>query len=880
MSLEEYRRKRHFGRTREPEPGKPLPAGKRAIFVVQLHHASRRHYDFRLQVGDALKSWAVPKGPSFDPKVKRLAAQVEDHPVAYAKFEGMIPEGEYGAGHVALFDRGVWSTPDDVEEQLAKGHLRFELFGERLKGGWHLVRTKRPARQPEWLLFKEDDAYAGDLEADDMLAEIPAPPPATRSAKKTAAAKQASKPAAAKKAAKAAKSARKSRPIDWAAKAAALPGARRAALADKPFAPQLARLRSHPPTGEQWLHELKWDGYRLLATMIDGRARLWSRNAIEWTQKLPEVIAAIEALGANSAALDGELIAGSGDQSAFGLLQATLSGEQNAPLTFVLFDLIHLDGIAIDRAPLLARKELLQELLGAPKRPLGYSSHVVGDGEAAFAMATERAFEGIISKRIDQAYRGGRGDDWAKVKRLDSDEFAVVGYTAPKGARTGFGSLLLARPDPEHGWKYAGRVGSGFSDEQLRDLTKRIGKAGNPKPTVHVAATDTDLRTARWFAPRFVVEVYVRGAGNQGLLRQPSLKAIRFDKEPTDLKDSDRGPAKKSAAAPRAGKAASKKAAKKVPAKKAAAKAARKPPDDESQLSSGYRITSPERVVYPDAGITKQQVFDYYLSVADRLLVEIAGRPVSIVRCPDGAANACFFQKHHTAGIQNVGSARLKEESGKQANYLVVEDVDGLMSLVQFNALEFHPWGAKAKTPDKADRIVFDLDPGPDVAWSAVKKAALHVRDLLEQLDLRSFLRTSGGKGLHVVAPLRPGCSWTLMKKFARGFAEAMAASEPERYVSVATKSLRPGRIFIDYLRNGRGATSVASYSLRARPGAPVAVPLAWSELARLRGGNAFDLHSVPRRLARLKEDPWADIDAVKQELSRWSDVAPARKKR
>jgi bifunctional non-homologous end joining protein LigD len=807
----------------------------------------------------------------------------------------MIPEGEYGGGHVALFDNGVWSTQGDPEAQLAKGHLRFELFGQRLKGGWHLVRTQRSrsARQPEWLLFKEADAFAAtDLEADDLLAGVTPPPLDSKGAKQMPAKQLAVAAKALKAKATPAPVRARRKAVDWAARAATLPGARKARLADRAFAPQLARLRSNAPAGDQWLHEIKWDGYRILVTVVKGKARAWSRNAIEWTAKLPEVMRAIEGLGLQEAAFDGELIAGHGDQTSFGLLQSTLSGERNAPLSYVVFDLLHLDGVSIARAPLLARKQLLAALLGTPPRPLAYSSHVVGGGEAAFAMASEKAYEGIISKRIDQPYAEGRGDDWVKVKRLDSDEFAVVGVTPPKGSRTGLGSLLLARPDAQHGWAYAGRVGSGFTDEQLRDLAKRLGKDGSARPTVHVAATDTDLRAARWFEPRFVVEVFTRGTGNQGLLRQPSLKAIRFDKDPNDLNDSDRRPAKKTVARTSVVKeAAPRKTAKSAPAAKKQAKpaaprktSAQAPPAKKTGAkkaaggdgtAGGYRISSPERVVFADAGITKQQVADYYLGVADHLLGEIRGRPLSIIRCPDGAAGTCFFQKHHTPGLAAVGSARLKEESGVNANYLVVEDLDGLMALVQFNALEFHPWGAMAKTPDKCDRIVFDLDPGPGVSWTQIKQAAVQVRDLLAQLQITSFLRTSGGKGLHVVAPLNPGCPWPLVKKFTRGFADAMAANEPDKYVATATKSLRDGRIFIDYLRNGRGATSVASYSLRARPGAPAATPLAWSELARLPRANHYDLHTLPRRLARLKADPWAGIDAVRQDLSRWADAKP-----
>ena len=491
MSLTEYRRKREFTKTREPEPGKALPKGKRAIFVVQLHHASRRHYDFRLQVGDALKSWAVPKGPSYDPAVKRMAVEVEDHPVDYASFEGEIPKGSYGGGHVAQFDNGVWATEGDPEAQLAKGHLRFELFGKKLKGGWHLVRSGKPARQPQWLLFKDKDEYAGSIEADDLLADVTAPPAvdAKRAGKGKPVKKRLTEVPVAKRARK-----------DWAAEATKLPKAKKATLSGEAFEPQLAKLGDAPPQGEQWLHEIKWDGYRIVATVVKGTARLWSRNALEWTKKVPEITAAIEALGLTSAALDGELIAGTGTKQDFNLLQSTLSGEKQGVLTFVLFDLLHVDGVDISASPLSDRKALLQKLLKKTVPRLSFSSHIPGDGAEAFKLASDQHFEGIISKRADRPHHAGRGDDWRKTKSLQSDEFAIVGFTAPKGSRTGFGSLLLARPDAEHGWAYAGRVGSGFSDELIRQVSKTLDKGAQTKPTVFVPTNDTDLRSARWFS--------------------------------------------------------------------------------------------------------------------------------------------------------------------------------------------------------------------------------------------------------------------------------------------------------------------------------------------------------------------------------------------
>lgn len=842
MSLGDYRRKREFSKTREPEPGKARPSAtaKRAMFVVQLHHASRRHYDFRLQVGDALMSWAVPKGPSYDPSVKRMAVQVEDHPLDYAGFEGEIPKGEYGGGHVARFDTGVWSTEGSAEDQLAKGHLRFELFGRKLKGGWHLVRSGKPARQPQWLLFKDKDRYAGTLEADDLLDDVTAAPAED--------VRRAGSGNAVKGKHAAVKAVATRRKRDWAARALKLEGAKKRAAEPGFFAPQLARMTGQPPEGGAWLHELKWDGYRIVASVAKGKATLFTRNALDWTARLPEIAAALEGLKLGDAALDGELIAGGGGKADFNLLQATLAGERAGALRLVLFDLLHLDGVDLAAVPLVDRKALLEAVLRNPPPHLAYSSHIPGDGEAAYRLAGEQGFEGIVSKRGDRPHHGGRSDDWRKSKHVASDEFAVVGFTAPKGARTGFGSLLLARPDAGGGWTYAGRVGSGFSDAALARIAQTLGK-GVDTPTVHVAVQDPELKRAHWLPPAMVVEVSYRGIGGNGLLRQPSLKALRPDKSPADLRDHDREP-----------------------------KASRRTTRRKEAPMPEIAITHPERIVFPDDGLRKQQVFDYYRGILPWLLPEIAGRPLSIVRCPQGVAHPCFFQKHAGAGMHRVQTVRLKEDAGLHADYLVVEDEAGVLELVQFNALELHPWGATARDPDHADRMVFDLDPGPDVPWREVADAARLLRDLLGQAGLASFLRTSGGKGLHVVVPLHPACPWTEVKPFAHAFADAVAALEPSRFVAVASKGVRKGRIFIDYLRNGRGATSVASFSLRARPGAPVAMPLRWDELSRVKGGGAFHLGNALARMRRLKAHPWDGIDQVRQALPNMRKATPKRR--
>ncbi|MEO8808898.1 MAG: DNA ligase D [Rhodanobacter sp.] len=836
-SLHEYRRKRDFSKTAEPSGMESAAANGRAIFVVQLHHASRRHFDFRLQVGDTLKSWAVPKGPSFDPAVKRLAVEVEDHPLSYAHFEGDIEHG-YGKGHVDQFDSGVWTTVGDVEAQLLKGHLRFELFGTRLKGGWHLVRSGRKDRQPNWFLIKAKDTFAGDVEADDLLdANM------TRSTRK--AARTPATRAAAKKSTSRHKSSPRQRKVaraKLAGEAAALEGARKASIGTEFFKPELARLREHPPTGDGWLHEVKWDGYRILTTIAGGEVRLWSRNELAWNDRLPDIVQSLQALGLQSARLDGELVAlDSAGRSDFNGLQKALSGEAPMPLVYMLFDMPYLEGSDLSRVALIERKRVLQRLLAHAPANLALSTHAVGNGEAAFAMAVDEQLEGIISKRVDSFYHGGRGDDWLKIKRLESDEFAVVGYTQPKGSRRGIGSLLLARPDPhvDGGWIYAGRVGSGFSDDDLRRLARELASKGKGKPTVKLAGIDPLLRDARWIPPKIVAEVYYRGIGNHELLRQPSLKTMRTDKTAADLADSDRSPSS----------------------------GARKSAKPARKRNVTVTISHPDRVVFPEDGYTKQDVANYYASVMKWFLPGVIDRPTSVIRCPEGTAKACFFQKHAIQGLKHVGNKKLKEETGAQATYIYPLDATSVIELVQFGALEFHPWGSTVGQPDKADRLVFDLDPGPGVAWERMVSAARLVRKLLTQLGLESFLRTTGGKGLHVVAPLHPPSPWPQVKDFAHAFAESMAQAHPLDFVANASKARRGGKIYVDYLRNSRGATSIASYSLRARPGAPVAMPLRWSELGKLRSGHDFDIVSAPRRLARLRSDPWRGIDTLKQNL-------------
>ena len=875
MSLRDYNRKRRFADTPEPAADEASARARgrgqhRPIFVVQLHNARARHYDFRLEADGALKSWAVPKGPSLRPGDKRLAVQVEDHPLSYATFEGQIPEGNYGAGHVLVFDHGVWASEGDPLEAIADGKLDFTLEGRKLRGAWKLVRTGmrggRGGKRPQWLLIKRDDRYARDTEADDLVEVEPGPESSASTGRvwlSDQGERKADRAPRARKTAKKAAPHRRVRRSDaaWRKRALALDGAK-----DKPFPagfkPELATLRESPPRGEDWLHEVKWDGYRMLADLVDGKVRLRSRNDLDWTPDFPEIVEAIEALPVSDARLDGELVALTrAGISDFALLQHTLQGSSNASLRYMLFDLPGVAGVDLSRAPLLARKELLAALLDRTggDGPLAYSGHVVGHGEEVFAASATQGLEGILCKAVDAHYVQARSPHWVKVKHAQGDEFVVVGYTAPRGSRTGFGALLLAVPDgavKPGGLRYVGRVGTGYNDDTLRTLHRQLKKLEHKGPTLelpaHLPSDKRDRGNIHWVRPQMVVEVAYRGWGKDGLLRQGSFQRVRVDKNVEDLRMANTT----RSASRRGTKRAS------VPATKKANRGSGR-----ASKSAQVQISSRDRVVYPDAGITKGEVADYYAAIADRILPDLANRPLSLVRCPDGAEGQCFFQKHHADTLgAHVHAVTLKEKEGKD-DYLYIKDATGLLELVQMNVLEFHPWGAHVDKPERPDTLVFDLDPDPGIGWKQIVAAAREVRSLLQDTGLDSFVRLSGGKGVHVVVPIRRGPSWDEVKGFTGAFAEAMAAHKPLHYVATMSKAKRRGRIFIDWLRNGRGATSVTSWSLRARKGAPVAMPIRWEELGRVKGPAAFDLHKALRRAKTLKQDPWQDYARTTQTL-------------
>lgn len=790
--LETYRRKRDLQTTPEPD-GSTASArkGKRPIFVVQLHHARARHYDFRLEVDGVLKSWAVPKGPSLRVGEKRLAVEVEDHPLDYATFEGEIPQGHYGAGHVAIFDHGVWSASGEPLEALAAGKLDFVLHGHKLRGAWKLIRTAGKARTTQWLLLKRDDEFSADKEADDLLAD--APPPSTSEKRK-----------------------RPSR-TDWRKRALRLDGARDSPATALP-APQLATLRAQPPSGAGWLHELKWDGYRMLARTHDGSAELRSRNGLDWSDDYPAIAHAINQLGVDGSMFDGELIAlDAQGHSDFHALQQTIAGTLSAPLRYVIFDLLQLQGVDLQASRLLDRKTLLQALLAsrADDSVLTYSAHVLDHADEFWRMTDEQGMEGIICKRVDAHYSSGRSPAWIKIKNIASDEFVVIGSSAPQGSREGFGALLLAT-QTKAGLRYVGRVGTGFGADVLREISAQLAPMQRTDTPVAIPKqARSSPATVTWYEPRLVVEVAFRGRSRDGLLRQASFMRVREDKTVQDIGE-----------------------------------------------TSDVPLSSPDKIVFPAARLTKQDVADYYREVAPLLLPEVARRPLALLRCPDGVASGCFFQKHQAGQLgDSVHSIAIVEKSGSTADYIYIEDARGLLELVQMNTLELHPWGARIADVERPDRLVLDLDPHEDVSWKEVIAAAREIRELLGQVGMESFVRLSGGKGVHVVIPVEPVADWAQAKQFCEGFAKALAAHAPRRYVAVAAKNQRKGRIFIDWLRNGRGATSIASWSLRAREGAAVAMPLRWSELGRSRSSVDYPLPRALRRARSLQGDPWEGWD-------------------
>ena len=843
--LKEYNRKRDFKKTKEP-------AGKRAAtssdkeggrLVVQKHDATRLHWDLRLEADGVLKSWAVTKGPSPDPDIKRLAVQTEDHPISYGDFEGTIPKGEYGGGTVMLWDTGTWEPVEGKSwKDLAKGHLHFRCFGERMKGEWLLIRLKRRGNEKRvnWLLRKIQDEYAqeGDPLVEHALTSVltgrsMAEIEADASGEFSLKGKRGD--AFTKEMAKAAKhNASKAKPK---AKAAKKPG-----KPPKFRAPQLATLVDSVPAGNRWMHEIKFDGYRALVAAAGSEVRVYTRSGKDWSDKFQPLVDAFAALDLPPCLIDGEIVAydKSGNPD-FSSLQAVLKrghGSQTASdnLSFHAFDLLEANGEDLTKLPNIERKERLEALLGAAQPPIHVADHVIGAGEKLFKAMCDAGQEGIISKAIDAPYRSTRSKSWVKVKCTRRQEFVIIGWKKSDKAGRPFSSILLAQNERGE-LVYKGNVGTGFNQDTLMDLAERFDELKTDKAPAEVDRASR--RGVTWVKPELVAEIAFAeftgptsesGGGN---VRHGSFLGLRSDKKAADVVPE-------------------------VPQETPA----------EEPMEEIVKISNRDRVIFPESGETKGQLADYYAKIAPLMLPWAGFRPVSLVRCPQGRGKKCFFQKHDSGSFgAAVHHVPIREKDGDMEDYLYIEDAAGLLTCVQMGTIEFHGWGARTSDVEAPDRMVIDLDPDEGLDFEDVKKAAQDFHDRLEDLGLVSYAMLSGGKGVHVVIPLTPGHSWDKHKDFSKRFAEAMSIAEPDRFVANMSKAKRVGKIFIDYLRNQRGATAVLPYSARARAGAPVAVPVSWDELASFPSAHEFSILDADKLLERAKSKALAGWGFAEQSL-------------
>jgi bifunctional non-homologous end joining protein LigD len=845
--LERYREMRDFSKTAEPSGQAASKATTEALpFVIQKHAATRLHYDFRLGLHGVLKSWAVTKGPSYVPGDKRLAVQVEDHPMEYGGFEGTIPKGQYGGGTVMLWDEGTWEPVGDPDQSLAKGNLKFVLHGKKLHGKWVLVRMGGKAAneaKPNWLLIKEHDEYEQTADDEPITEKAPnsvlterdidaiaregdhvwqSNRPETSSAGKSAPAKK-STPFA---------------PSD-------LPGKKEALPAFIP--PQLASEAATPPVGEHWVHELKLDGYRIQAHIDkSGKVRLYTRSGLDWTHRMPSLAREVGKLPVESAILDGEVVVLLEDgQSSFAKLQAAFDEGAAHPLSYFAFDLLHLNGHNLRQEPLTARKEILSRMLDSLPEPetVRYGQHIQTEGAPVFEQACRIGAEGIVSKRSDSGYTSGRSKSWLKIKCERGQEFVVGGFTKPANGTEGIGALLLGYYDDKKKLIYAGRTGTGFTQangRKLRQQLEAMRQTASPFEDVPVSAA----KGALWVRPELVAQVQFSTWTADNLVRQASFKGLREDKKPAEVRREvpDASVAQKA-----------------DPPKKAVVPAAKK---------LGFRVTHPEKIVDPETGLTKQALVDYYLAVAPLMLPHVTGRPLSLVRCPNGTGKKCFYQKHLGPGMPpGIGGVEIPDRKGKGGEtYVTVQGEESLAGLAQMNVLEIHPWGSTNDDLEHPDRIIFDLDPDEAVSWPTLCESAVEVRERLKKLGLQSFVKTTGGKGLHVVAPIRPKFDWEKIKAFTHAFTLQMEQDNSKLYISKMTKAARTNKIFVDYLRNEWEATAVAPYSSRARLGMAAALPLEWAELKSPKRPK-FVIAQFDEWSDRLRKDPWKAMLSSDQEI-------------
>jgi bifunctional non-homologous end joining protein LigD len=848
--LKEYKAKRDFAKTQEPSGGTTVDHTNQPAltFVVQKHDATRLHYDFRIELDGVLKSWAVTKGPSDNPADKRLAVRVEDHPLDYGTFEGTIPEGEYGGGAVMLWDEGTWEpVQGDPHDGLAEGDLKMRLFGHRMKGEWVLVHMKGrdtqrksgPARE-NWLLIKHHDDYARDEET--LVPRFTTSVSTGRDlpgiAKGLKPKKQTATPA------DAVWHSDKDRGVDNPVPPK-LPTKKRGKTAAFPAfrEPQLATLVTDVPQGSDWVFEMKYDGYRCLAAIADDEVRLFTRTGKDWSEQFKAIASPLAKLTTGTALIDGELCAfDAKGRTDFSTLKDHLG--DGGPLTYFAFDLLELDGKDLTGLPLIERKAQLEKLLGPIEKSslVQYSAHVTGNGQKVLDALCAEGHEGIIAKLADAPYRSERTKAWLKVKCSKRQEFIIAGWS-PSTKKNTFASLLIGTME-DGKLVYRGRVGTGFTQTSARELQQKLDARAR-KTNPFAAVPRAIARSAHWVAPELVAEIGYAEFTPDGILRHPSFLALREDKPAGDIA-MDTPAASTDAASP-------------ALYSKAGILAAE---------AAGIHFTSPDRIIYPGQGVTKGDLAAYYAAVSDRMLPYIENRPLSLLRCPQGRAKYCFFQKHNTGGFpEMMKSILIEEKDGHKEDYFYIEDLAGLLGGTQMNVLEWHLWGSRNKDVEKPERIIFDIDPDEGLGFEHVRDAATDIAKVLKDLGLKSYPLVSGGKGVHVIAPLVPKLEWPDIKAFCKGIAQRLADQQPDRFVATMSKAKRKGRMFIDYLRNERGSTAIAPWSSRSRQGAPAAVPVSWDELPGITAANQFTLAIAAERAK--KPDPWKDYFSTTQTITK-----------
>ena len=841
MALDEYNRKRDFAATPEPG-GEAKPTGKRGQrhalqYCIQKHDATRLHYDFRLELDGTLKSWAVPKGPSLDPKSRRLAVHVEDHPLDYATFEGTIPAGHYGAGDVIVWDRGVWIPQGDPEEGYRKGKLKFALEGEKLSGTWNLVRTRMEGGKEQWFLIKSNDESARPESEYDIVREQPDSVLSDRTliprkrgkAKLEVDAKPVKTPPA--------RRARKK------ADQVTLSGAKSAALPES-IKPQLATLVESVPDGD-WRYEVKFDGYRIMARIDSGKVQLFTRNGHDWTAKMPQQAEALAALGLESAWLDGEVVVPNEDGTPdFQALQNAFEVGRSGTIVYYLFDLPYLNGMDLREVPLEERRAALSQVLEHNDNDLlRFSADFTEQPESVLESACQMKLEGLIGKRAGSTYVSKRSSSWVKIKCKNRQEFIIVGYTDPKGARSGFGALLLGLHDEAGALHYAGKVGTGFNQVTLKSLHAKLKALEVDKSPLAKAPPAADVRGAHWLKPELMCEVAFAEMTRQGVIRHSVFHGLRSDK-PAQAITHER-PAK--AATTGSGKAAA----------------------STANSAGKIKISNPERIIDKTIGATKMELARFYAEVAPWALPHLRHRPLALVRAPEGIDGELFFQKHteklSIPHITQLDTALFPDH----AALMTIDTPEALVSAAQMGTIELHTWNAVAPVLDHPDRFVLDLDPDPALPWKRMVEATQLTQTLLDEIGLQSFLKTSGGKGLHILVPLEPVHDWAEVKAFSQAIAQYMAKLMPQHFSAVSGPKNRVGRIFIDYLRNSQGASTVAAYSVRAREGLGVSVPIHRDELADLKGANLWTIRNLmPRLEEQGDDDPWEGIDATGQRIT------------